>query len=67
MACRTAGRADTREMFDIKNQGVLTEFVPLETTPTNAPFISDFDKFQKNLLRNYSDYSRMFHPADSAR
>lgn len=61
------GRAETREVYSITNQGTKTIFVPQETTATNAPFVSDFDKFQKNLLRNYSDYSRMFHPAESPR
>lgn len=59
------GKADTREVFDITNEGVHTIFSPVETTATNAPFISDFDKFQKNFLRNYSDYSRMFRPAET--
>lgn len=60
------GRADTREVFDISDQGSRTIFTPEEegTRATNAPVIADFDKFQKNLLRNYSVYCRMFHPAE---
>jgi hypothetical protein len=54
------------EVFDITDNGSHTIFVPEEIQATNAPSISDFDKFQRNLLRNYSDYCRMFHPAESA-
>jgi len=62
------GRADTRQVFDITDQGSHTIFTPEddETRATNAPPIGDFDKFQKNLLRNYSEYCRMFHPAGSS-
>ena len=60
------GRADSRELFGITNNGSHTLFVADETSPTNAPYISDFDKFQRNLLRNYSEYlPGCFHPADS--
>jgi len=41
--------------------------VPEESSATNAPYISSFDKFQKNLLRNYSAYRQMFHPTESVR
>lgn len=61
------GRGDTRVLSDITNEGARTIFVPEEASVTNAPFISDFDKFQKNFLRNYSVYCRMFHPSESAK
>ena len=56
------GKGDTFDAYDITDQGSRSIFTPEETPVTNAPPISDFDKFQKNLLRNYSVYSRMFHP-----
>ena len=56
------GRADATDVFDITNDMSRTIFVPEETQATNAPSISDFDKFQRNLLRNYAEYCRMFHP-----
>jgi len=56
------GKGDTFDAYDITDEGSRSIFTPEETPVTNAPPISDFDKFQKNLLRNYSVYSRMFHP-----
>jgi phosphoglycerol transferase MdoB-like AlkP superfamily enzyme len=54
-----------REVYQITDEGSHTIFVPEEDFPaTNAPYISAFDKFQKNLLRNYSVYCKMFHPAE---
>ena len=61
------GRADAREVYDITNEGPRTIFVPEETRATNAPYGTDFDKFQKNLLRNYSAYCRMFRSPESPR
>jgi arylsulfatase A-like enzyme len=61
------GMADATDVFDITNELSRTIFVPEETQATNAPSISDFDKFQSNLLRNYSEYCRMFRPAEPTR
>jgi arylsulfatase A-like enzyme len=52
--------ADSREVFDIGAQGSHPSFVPEQTAAVGAPSISSFDQFQKNLLRNYSDYCKMF-------
>jgi hypothetical protein len=60
-------RADTRQVFNISDEGMRTVFVSEEAPATNAPSISDFDKFQRNFLRNYSDYRRMFRPTEPAR
>jgi phosphoglycerol transferase MdoB-like AlkP superfamily enzyme len=54
------GGADSREVFDIGAQGSHPSFVPEQTAAVGAPSISSFDQFQKNLLRNYSDYCKMF-------
>ena len=59
------GRA--RDVYQITDEGSHTIFVPEESSATNSPYISAFDKFQKNLLRNYSAYCRVFHPAESPR
>lgn len=56
----TAGGGDTREMFGVTNDGSHTVFIPAPGTAAPAPAISTFDQFQKNLLRNYSDYTRLF-------
>jgi membrane-anchored protein YejM (alkaline phosphatase superfamily) len=60
-------RGGEPEVFQITDEGSHTIFLPEDTSATNAPSISAFDKFQKNLLRNYSVYCRMFHPSDPAR
>jgi glucan phosphoethanolaminetransferase (alkaline phosphatase superfamily) len=52
-----------REAFTIANEGPHTLFLPAPPV-TNAPSIFAFDDFQKNLLRNYSVYRRMFAPAE---
>lgn len=54
-----------RRVFEITNEGAHTTFVPEQSSATNAPTISSFDKFQKNFLHHYSDYCRMFRVADS--
>src|SRR6185437_10945336 len=56
------GSASGREVFDIGNDGSHTSFAPLQLPALDAPSISTFDSFQKNLLRNYSAYTQMFHP-----
>jgi choline-sulfatase len=61
------GRADTRELYDITNDGPRTVFSLEEAPATNAPYGVDFDRFQKNLLRNYSVYCRMFRSSESSR
>jgi phosphoglycerol transferase MdoB-like AlkP superfamily enzyme len=58
--------SDSRKMFGIQNEGSHTSFVEEDTTE-KAPAISSFDQFQRNLLRNYSDYCRMFGSPESAR
>jgi arylsulfatase A-like enzyme len=55
------GKADAREVYNITNDGSHTLFESKQTPLTNAPYISAFDKFQKNFLHNYSDYCRMFN------
>jgi len=49
--------------YSFTNEGARTIFQPLDRMPpgeTNSlPSISDFDRFQGNFLRNYSDYCRM--------
>ena len=57
------GRATPREVFDIANEGARTAFTPEPSPDTNAPDIASFDKFQKNFLRNYSEYRKMFRAA----
>lgn len=54
------GGGETRQMFEIANRGSETIFAPSALPVPPAPSISSFDQFQKNLLRNYSVYSRMF-------
>jgi phosphoglycerol transferase MdoB-like AlkP superfamily enzyme len=61
------GGADSREVFGITNEGPHTSFPPAQSGAVNAARISSFDDFQKNLLRNYSVYSRMFSPSESAK
>lgn len=57
------GGSDSREAFNITNQGSHTEFVPETSTPPPTAAISSFDQFQKNLLHNYSIYRGRFAPA----
>jgi hypothetical protein len=48
-----------RQAYLITNQGARSVFAL--TVPTNAPrvTIADFDRFQENLLRHYSEYRRL--------
>jgi len=61
------GKTESREVFDISNEGSHTTFAPEPSPSLNAPYISAFDNFQKNFLRNYSAYCRMFHPSESVK
>lgn len=45
--------------FDITNSGAHTAFPQIPATNASSPSISEFDKFQANLLKNYSQYSEM--------
>jgi len=54
-----AGGTGSRAVFDISDQGPHTSFTQEQAPAPGAPSISAFDQFQKNLLRNYSDYNRM--------
>ncbi len=53
------GTSGSHEVFDLTDDGSHTTFVPEQAPVSGAPSISAFDRFQKNLLRNYADYSRM--------
>jgi arylsulfatase A-like enzyme len=53
------GSPDSRQVFDITNEGSRTEFVLSTNATLSAPSISSFDQFQKNLLRNYSAYGHI--------
>ena len=60
--------ADSHEVFEIKNEDSHTSFVKVEpASGDGVPSISTFDQFQRNLLRNYSDYSRMFGSPELAK
>jgi phosphoglycerol transferase MdoB-like AlkP superfamily enzyme len=61
------GGGESLPAFDLTNQGSHTVFVPETAAAPSAPSISSFDKFQKNLLHNYSVYRGMFAPPESAR
>jgi phosphoglycerol transferase MdoB-like AlkP superfamily enzyme len=61
------GKASSRAAFEITNEGSHTIFKPEPSATVDAPLISSFDDFQKNFLRNYSAYCRMFHPTDDAK
>jgi arylsulfatase A-like enzyme len=54
--------SDSRETYNIADEGSHPSFVPAPSPAPDAPAISSFDQFQKNLLRNYSAYCQMFWP-----
>ena len=54
-----AGSATSHPIFDITNEGSHTIFILSTQKAQNDPSISTFDNFQKNVLRNYSAYSRI--------
>jgi arylsulfatase A-like enzyme len=61
------GNTAAREVFDIANEGAHTSFQPDPSASMDASPISSFDNFQKNFLRNYAAYRRMFHPSEPSK
>jgi sulfatase-like protein len=59
------GNTAEREVYDIANEGSHTLFKPEPSAIMEGAPISSFDNFQKNFLRNYAAYCRMFHPSES--
>ena len=55
------------KVFAITNDGSHTTFPEINSSNVPPPSISPFDKFQENLLQNYSHYSHMIHSAPPAR
>jgi membrane-anchored protein YejM (alkaline phosphatase superfamily) len=58
----SGANTDSREIYNITDEGSHPSFVPATSPVPEAPAISTFDQFQKNLLRNYSAYCQMFWP-----
>jgi len=61
------GSTDTRQVFGIANEGSHTTFKPESSATLDAAPITSFDDFQRNFLRNYPVYCRMFHTSDLAK
>jgi hypothetical protein len=51
------------KFYSITNSGPRTFFLKLSAEKVSPPPISTFDKFQENLLQNYSHYSQMIRTA----
>ncbi len=59
------GSAYSRQVFGIVNEGSRTTFIPEPAATADTPPISSFDSFQKNFLRNYSEYRQDFRSSPS--
>ena len=57
--------------YSYANDGARTSFQMLDrpslSVTDSVPSISEFDRFQANFLRNYSDYCRMAQPSTAAK
>ena len=49
------------KVYDITNDEAQTRFPELPVSGPATPSISQFDKFQENLLQHYSTYCQMTH------
>jgi arylsulfatase A-like enzyme len=56
---RAAISTNSLSFFAVTNDGARTAFPQIFLTNAASPSISEFDKFQANLLKNYSQYSEM--------
>jgi arylsulfatase A-like enzyme len=72
--CGNRERIDSQEgergFYSYANEGARTTFQLLDRAPSDVtnsvPSISEFDRFQANFLRNYSDYCRMAGQSSAA-